>query len=106
MSEINFKMPNCNDPAYSVIMMKRGKQRKFSHRHIILEVLTALGDQTPTRDQLQKLVKIQRKRFIEVLKTMMGGREVERIGTGTKNDPYLYRLFKFYQETKRKNHFW
>jgi hypothetical protein len=80
------------DDAYAVLNQKRGANRRMSHNHIIIETLRVLREQKPTRDQLQKLSKIRRKRFIAVLKYLIEMGSVRRLGTGTKFDPYLYVL--------------
>ena len=96
MTEIKFQLPafsmDHDNNAYEVLTMKRGKQRRMSYHAIIIETLRALGDQRPTRDQLQKFSKIRRKRFIMVLKQLLETESVKRNGSGTRCDPYKYAL--------------
>lgn len=88
------KMPDVHifDDEYETLNMKRGSNRRMNYHNIIVTTLRVLRDQKPTRDQLQKLSKIRRKRFIEVLKYLLKNESVKRLGTGTKFDPYVYML--------------
>ena len=83
-----------NADAASVTSCAGNEQRQKNQRQIVIETLRSMCDMKPTRDQLQKLAHIRRKRFIVVLKDLLSNGEVERTGTGTKKDPYLYRLAK------------
>lgn len=92
MEKLEIEMPNYMEDAYHILNMKRGQERRMSHPLIVIETLRALGDQRPTRDQLQKLSKIRRKQFITILRHLLETKSVERIGGGTRFDPYLYVL--------------
>ena len=75
------------------------KQRQKSQHQVIIETLHAMGDMKPTRDELQRLARIRRKDFVVLLKELLSGGDIERTGTGTKNDPYLYSVAKQIQGT-------
>lgn len=75
-----------------LLALPRGQERLKSHWRIVLAILHIARPHCPTRDQLQKLTKIRRKRFIEVLRYLMYTRSVVRFGQGTKEDPFRYRL--------------
>ena len=92
MKEIIMKMPYLFDDGWHVLNLRRGQERRMSYHLIIVETLRSLGDQRPTRDQLQKCAKIRRKQFVAVLKYLLETRSVERIGGGTRFVPYLYVL--------------
>lgn len=78
-----------------LLALPRGKERLKNHYRIILAVLHLAGPHSPTRDQLQKLTRIRRKRFIEVLRFLMHTRSVVRFGEGTKESPFRYRIPSF-----------
>lgn len=84
MKKLTIKIPGFFDDAYDILTMKRGRQRRDSYHIIILETLQALGDQRPTKDQLQVASRIRRSRFIPVLKMLLETKSVERSGSGTK----------------------
>lgn len=94
--EITFEIPewswDADNTAHDLLTMGRGKDRTFNHPHIIMAVLRELKDQTPTRDQLQKLSRIRRRRFIVVLKHLLDSGSIIRVGAGTKFSPFLYAL--------------
>lgn len=92
MDELKFRMPSFFDPGYDVITIKKRDLRKHAHHAIIIETLRGMTGQMPTRDQLQKFVRIRRKRFIQILKYLLETQDVERTGTGSKNCPFRYRL--------------
>lgn len=75
-----------------LLALPRGQERLQNHWRIILAMLHLARPYFPTRDQLQKLTRIRRKRFIEVLRYLMYTRSVIRSGQGTKEDPFRYRL--------------
>lgn len=75
-----------------LLALPRGEERLRSHWRIVLAILHLASPHCPTRDQLQKLTRIRRKRFIEVLRYLMHTRSVVRSGQGTKEDPFRYRL--------------
>lgn len=71
MNKPTLKMPGFFDEAYVILTMPRGKQRRTKHAEIIIETLTALGSQKVTKDELQRLARIQRKRFLETFKALL-----------------------------------
>jgi len=71
MEKLVFVMSKFWDEAYQILHMKRGEQLRLIHPLIVLETLRTLGDQRPTRDQLQKLSRIRRRQFIIVLKDLL-----------------------------------
>lgn len=75
-----------------VFLMKRSADRRNRIREIIVEVLKNVTPAKPTRDELQKLCKVRRTRFIPMLKSLLERGSVERTGSGTKTDPFRYRL--------------
>ena len=97
MEEIKFKMPGFFEPGYEIINLRRSENRKHAHHLIVIEFLKGMVGINPTRDQLQKLVRIRRRRFIQVLKYLINCGEVIKVGTGLKGDPFRYRLGEKYQ---------
>jgi hypothetical protein len=92
MNEVNFKLPSIFDSGYHVLTLTRGRERRESHFQIVIETLRVLYPQMPTRDQLQKTVRIRRTRFIKVLQYLVDTGTVVKVGTGTKRDAFRYRL--------------
>jgi hypothetical protein len=92
---MNETEPMKEDEIKRLLALPRGQERLKNHYRIILAILNIAGPQSPTRDQLQKLTRIRRKRFIEVLRYLMHTRSVVRFGDGTKESPFRYRLPSF-----------
>lgn len=89
MNDVVFKLPGFFDPNYRLLTLGRGRERRESHFHIVIETLRELDPQMPSRDQLQKIVRIRRKRFIRVLQYLVNTGTVIRTGSGKKNDGSL-----------------
>jgi hypothetical protein len=92
MRQFNRKMPRVFDDGWTILNMRRGKERRMALPLIIIETLRTLGEEKPTRDELQKLSKIRRQRFITILRDLIETKSVYRVGNGTKFRPYLYCL--------------
>jgi hypothetical protein len=92
MAKLDLQSTGFFDESYRILTLPRGKGRRHSHHLIIIETLRTLTGPQPTRDELQKLVRIQRKRFLKLLKYLQETGNVERIGNGSKGDPYRYQL--------------
>ena len=95
MNSVKFELPpfswNKNNYAREILTMKRGNRRRASLGQIVIETLRATRGM-PSKDELQKLSRIRRDRFLPVLKYLVDARFVSRAGTGRKGDPFLYRL--------------
>lgn len=72
--------------------LKRNSLRRFNQIHLILEILKTTYPYLPTRDELQIMVRIRRKDFIKKLKYLISCGSVQRIGKGTKTEPYRFTL--------------
>lgn len=91
--EINLPSELWDGVEFSPVMaLKRGADRRLYHRAIIVEVLRLIDPQAPTKGNLQRLTKIRRKSFLPLLRHLIECGFVCRIGTGTKGDPFRYRL--------------
>lgn len=90
MKETNLNLP---EASRRLLTLPRGKERHKSHFHIIMAILDLAWPACPTRDQLQVLSRIRRKRFIAVLRYLVDTGAVIKFGEGTKrNGPFRYRL--------------
>ncbi len=89
MKEINLNLP---ETSRRLLTLPRGKERYDSHFHIVMAILDLARPGSPTRDQLQVLARIRRKRFIAVLKYLVDTGAVIKFGQGTKEDPFRYQL--------------
>lgn len=89
MKDMNLKLP---ETSHHLLTLPRGQERYDSHFHIVMAILDLARPGAPTRDQLQKLVKIRRRRFIQVLRYLVDTGSVIKFGQGTKEDPFRYRL--------------
>ena len=96
MNILKFELPKFSwsesNYARDLLTMKRGRQRRAAHGHIVIETLRAITGGAPTKDELQKLSRIRRDRFIPVLKYLIGAGAVVRSGTGRKFDPFRFSL--------------
>lgn len=77
-----------------LLSLPRGPERRDNHFRIVAAILHLAGPLSPTRDQLQKLSRIRRKRFIQVLRYLVDTGAVTKFGQGTKEDPFKFRLTK------------
>ena len=89
MKDTNLNLP---ETSRHLLTLPRGKERYDSHFHIVTAILDLARPGAPTRDQLQKLVRIRRRRFIQVLRYLVDTGAVIKFGEGTKEDPFRYRL--------------
>lgn len=89
MKETNLNLPEASQ---RLLTLPRVKERYDSHFHIVMAILELARPGSPTRDQLQKLTRIRRKRFIAVLRYLVETGSVIKFGQGTKQDPFRYRL--------------
>lgn len=90
MKETNLNLPEASQ---RLLTLPRGKERYDSHFHIVIAILDLAHPGAPTRDQLQKLVRIRRRRFIQVLRYLVDTGAVIKFGQGTKQEgPFRYRL--------------
>lgn len=72
-------------------------QRKPLLRDIIIEAMRKLAHKPLTKPELQKLVRIRRKTFLKYLAMLVEVGAINRLGTGTRNDPYRYVLAEHYR---------
>ena len=76
----------------AVLALKKGPERRNQLRQIVVASLEVVAPQRPTARNLQKLSRIRRKAFLPLLKYLLGRGQIARDGSGTRGDPYTYRL--------------
>jgi predicted transcriptional regulator len=74
------------------ILTLKGKQKRQSLPHILVEVLRAVGPKALTKTNLQYLCRTRKKTFLQILKHLMGLGIVIKIGNGRKSSPFRYQL--------------
>ncbi|OQW54954.1 MAG: hypothetical protein A4S09_17370 [Proteobacteria bacterium SG_bin7] len=90
---MNETKPILDEQTTRLLSLPRGSERHFNHFQIVIAILHLAGPLSPTRDQLQILSRIRRKRFIAVLKYLVDTGAVIKFGDGTKHKgPFKYRL--------------
>jgi DNA-binding HxlR family transcriptional regulator len=67
-------------------------ERKPLLRDIVIEAMRELNTNPLTKPELQKLVRIRKKTFTRLLRSMIESGIIERIGGGVKADPWKYQL--------------
>ncbi|OQW48545.1 MAG: hypothetical protein A4S09_13670 [Proteobacteria bacterium SG_bin7] len=89
---MNDTKPILDEQIKLLLSLPRGPKRRDNHFRIVAAILHLAHPLSPTRDQLQKLSRIRRKRFIQVLRYLVDTGTVIRTGEGTKESPFRYRL--------------
>ncbi len=79
-----------------IFLLKRS-ERKPRLRDIVVEAMRELNTNPLTKPDLQKLVRIRKKTFTRLLRSMIESGIIERIGGGVKADPWKYRLSERYR---------
>lgn len=95
MRDENIQLPGLWDDYqgdYRLFNLRRGAEKRQRAWEIIVEVLKAVSPKCPTRDQLQKLCRIRRKKFIGLLKSLIETGTIHKVGSGTKGDPFVYAI--------------
>ena len=77
---------------YDVFLIKKRDDRRFAHHLLIIEAVRRKVGLSPTKDELQGLAKIRRKRFIQILAYLLKTGDIERFGNGRKGEPFRYKL--------------
>jgi len=72
-------------------------QRKPRLREIVIEAMRELNTNPMTKPELQKLVRIRKKTFTRLLRSMVDSGIINRIGGGVKADPWKYVLADHYK---------
>ena len=85
---------------YDVFLIKKRDERRHAHHLLIIESLKRRVGVSPTRDELQELAKIRRKRFIQILNYLLKTGDVEKFGQGRKGEPFRYRLGQKWQNAR------
>jgi predicted HTH transcriptional regulator len=79
-----------------IFMLKRS-ERKPRLREIVIEAMRELNSNPLTKPELQKLVRIRKKTFTRMLRSLVESGVIERIGGGVKADPWKYQLAAHYR---------
>jgi hypothetical protein len=93
MSKVELRLPSFWDDtqASPVLLLNRGAERRRQLREIIIETLRLVKGQ-PTGRELQKFCGIRRKTFLPLFRALLDSGAIERIGGGSKGNPFRYRL--------------
>lgn len=92
MKMANFWTEHGDNPMFN---LKR-TQRKPVLRDIFIESMRKLATKPLLKSELQELVRIRRKTFLQLLMVLMQAGVIVRSGDGTKGSPYRYVLADHY----------
>lgn len=79
-----------------IFLLKRN-ERNPRLREIVIEAMRELNTNPLTKLELQKLVRIRKKTFTRLLRSMVDSGIIVKIGGGVKADPWKYVLAEHYR---------